>query len=112
MCYTMHIWYMLEMLCVTASVLEWHSGGGSVFDTTPPHRRHRLLVCQTHQPLFGASFRKYVSQSVGDLASKALWSVSLGESGVCGVGGQQRCPLRRMLASRQAALSVELGAGV
>ena len=43
----------------------------SVFDTTPPHRRHRLLVCQTHQPLFGASFRKYVSQSVGDLASEA-----------------------------------------
>ena len=54
-----------------ASVLEWRSGGGSVFDTTPPHRRHRLLVCQTHQPLFGASFRKYVSQSVGDLASEA-----------------------------------------
>ena len=42
-----------------------------MFDTTPPHRRHRLLVCQTHQPLFGASFRKYVSQSVGDLASEA-----------------------------------------
>ena len=43
---------------------------GSVFDTTPPHR-HRFSVCQTHQPLFGASFRKYVSQSVGDLASEA-----------------------------------------
>ena len=42
-----------------------------MFDTTPPHGRHRLLVCQTHQPLFGASFRKYVSQSVGDLASEA-----------------------------------------
>ena len=31
-----------------------------MFDTPPPHRRHRLLVCQTHQPLFGTSFRKYV----------------------------------------------------
>ena len=30
--------------------------GVGVFDT-PPHRRRRLLVCQTHQPLFGASFR-------------------------------------------------------
>ena len=46
-----------------ASVLEWHS--------TPPHRRHRLLVRQPHQPLFGTSFRKYVSQSVGDLESEA-----------------------------------------
>ena len=31
-----------------------------MFDTTTPHRRHRLLVRQTHQPLFGTSFRKYV----------------------------------------------------
>ena len=30
--------------------------GVGVFDT-PPHRRRRLLVCQTHQPLFGTSFR-------------------------------------------------------
>ena len=29
------------------------------------------LVRQTHQPLFGTSFRKYVSQSVGDLESLA-----------------------------------------
>ena len=33
-----------------------YDSGVGVFDT-PPHRRHRLLVCQTHQPLFGASFR-------------------------------------------------------
>ena len=31
----------------------------------------RGLVCLTHQPLFGTSFRKYVSQSVGDLESEA-----------------------------------------
>ena len=28
-----------------------------LFLTHLPHRHHRLLVCQTHQPLFGASFR-------------------------------------------------------
>ena len=28
-----------------------------LFLTHFPHRHHRLLVCQTHQPLFGTSFR-------------------------------------------------------
>ena len=48
-----------------ASVLEWHSGRSEKFPCDSG------LVCLTHQPLFGTSFRKYVSQFAGDLESEA-----------------------------------------